>query len=76
MTKRMLPSETGVKISETTVYLFDCPLHGPERTVFCHRAYDKKNRHLWVKCVQVLTTVPFTDGEYYRLMNGMGVASP
>lgn len=76
MTERTMPTESGVKVSETKVYIFDCPVHGPERTVFCQRAYQKHYRHLWVKCIEVLTTVSFADGELYLLMNSMGVASP
>lgn len=29
--------------------MFECPVHGLESEVFCFRAFDKDNIHLWRK---------------------------
>ena len=42
-------------------YIFHCPEHGKEAGVFCWRAFQGANVHLWKK--YSLVEVKFDDGE-------------
>lgn len=46
-----------------TIYVFDCPVHGEESVLFCFRAFDMKNLHLWHKYHVVYEAVLWTDPE-------------
>lgn len=47
-----------------TVYVFDCPMHGQERRVFCFRAYEKENLERWTKMEYLEKSVPWNVGEF------------
>lgn len=64
--------ETPVSLPGSTVYIFDCALHGPEITKFCDRALQRKYRHCWSKHIRTDTPVPFGDGELNRLLDTIG----
>ena len=36
-----------MSLKPTTQYVFDCPVHGPERTIMCGRSYDPNNFDRW-----------------------------
>ena len=53
---------------DTYIYIFSCPLHGPESQVFCFRAFAEENTHLWGKYRRTLEKVDFETGELQRML--------
>lgn len=50
------------------VYLFHCPVHGNEEKVFCFRAFEKENRHLWTKFEMIWEQDDWEEGEKDKLL--------
>ena len=59
--------------SETTpkLYIFDCPVHGLEIGVHCHRAHDEKNLDRWFVCPLKLIEPTEEELEEIKLQMGM-----
>ena len=43
------------------IYIFDCPEHGDEQSVFCFRAFAEENKHRWGKYEITLYRKDFED---------------
>lgn len=52
-------------------YIFDCPAHGPERSVLCFRAFDEDNKHLWEKVLAKYEEVEFVGNELELLLENL-----
>ena len=49
-------------------YIFHCPIHGPEASVLCWRAFAKENLHLWKKYEVSYNEVVFEISERDRMI--------
>lgn len=49
--------------SSSAAWRFDCPVHGEESEVYCFRAFDPVNKHLWHKYQIIQTAVEFSKDE-------------
>lgn len=52
----------------TDMFVFDCPVHGPETGLFCFRALKHENRHLWTKYQATLEPMNLPDEELDELL--------
>lgn len=54
------------------LYVFRCPYHGPETSVFCFRAFTEENIHLWKKYYRIrYEKVEFEEGEKEKLIHNL-----
>jgi len=47
----------------TTIWRFDCPVHGEENGMYCFRAFEPANKHLWYKYQIVKAKIEVSEAE-------------
>ena len=48
------------------LWIFNCPLHGPEHQVLCFRAFDEANVDRWAKYLVTYALIETTRAERER----------
>ena len=51
------------------IYIFDCPVHGPENSSLCWKAYLPENRLRWSKKELMLMPIELGEEELDQILN-------
>ena len=51
-----------------TQWIFDCPLHGPESSVLCWRAFNTEHARNWYKYEVFYVAVGFDESERSKMV--------
>ena len=57
-------------------YVFNCPVHGTEKQVFCWRAFNSECRKFWKKVEMRVTYLSWDGGELDRYLQQIQQEAP